>query len=218
MTASAIAPRLLKGAIVGMDRNNPLASAVVFQYNPDTITRRLQARSGRAGGTDAGARGEVSRLAGPPQETMTVQIEVDAADQPQGGAASGRGVHAPLAALEMLLYPKSAHVIASLAQSQAGLLTLIPQEAPLTLFVWGTARVVPVRITDLTVTEEAHDNQLNPVRAKVELSMNVLSYFDLHPSNPGWALFMVHQIVREGLATSQTAWSIANASPSLKIF
>lgn len=217
MTTPPIAPRLLKGAIVGVDKFNPLASVAVFQYNPDTITRRLSARTPTFG-KDAGARSDATRLAGPPQETITVQIEVDAADQPLGGAANGLGVHAPVAALEMLLYPKSAFVIANMALIQAGLMNFIAPEAPLTLFVWGPTRVVPVRISEMTVTEEAHDNFLNPVRAKVDLSMQVLSYHDLHPSNPGWALFMVHQVTKEVLATTNTAWSIANAGDSLKIF
>ncbi|KYF99636.1 hypothetical protein WME98_45265 [Sorangium sp. So ce296] len=217
MSGTPISPRMLKGAIIGMDKWNPLASVVVFQYNPDTITRRLQARSGRAGGGDAGARSDAQRLGGPPQETISVNIEVDAADQ-AGGVASAVGVHAPLAALEMLLYPKSAFVIANMATIQAGIINFIAPEAPLTLFVWGPTRVVPVRITEMTITEEAHDNLLNPVRAKVDLSMHVLSYYDLHPTNPGWALFLVHQITKEALAVTNTGWTIANAGTSLKLF
>lgn len=218
MTTPPIAPRLLKGAIIGMDKFNPLASVAVFQYNPDTITRRLTARTPRSGAGDAGSRVEAMRLSGPPQETVTVQIEVDAADQPLGGAANGLGVHAPVAALEMLLYPKSAFVLSNMALIQAGLMSFIAPEAPLTLFVWGPTRVVPVRISEMTITEEAHDNLLNPVRAKVDLSMQVLSYHDLHPTNPGWALFLVHQVTKEVLATTNTAWSVANFGSSLKIF
>ena len=41
-------PRLIKGALIGVDPFNPLASVVVFQYNPDTMTRRLEPRT--AGG------------------------------------------------------------------------------------------------------------------------------------------------------------------------
>ncbi|KYF85042.1 hypothetical protein BE18_52570, partial [Sorangium cellulosum] len=148
---------------------------------------------------------------------ISVNIEVDAADQ-AGGVASAVGVHAPLAALEMLLYPKSAFVIANMATIQAGIINFIAPEAPLTLFVWGPTRVVPVRITEMTITEEAHDNLLNPVRAKVDLSMHVLSYYDLHPTNPGWALFLVHQITKEALAVTNTGWTIANAGTSLKLF
>jgi hypothetical protein len=210
-----IAPRLLKGAIVGMDPFNPLASVAVFQYNPDNISRQLTARTSR--GEGEGARSEALRLVGPPREAVTVAIEVDAADQ-LGGAASAAGVHAPVAALEMLLYPKSIKVLLNWSAMQAGLLEIIGPEAPLTLFVWGPTRVVPVRITEMTITEEAHDNLLNPVRARVDLTMNILSYYDLPPSHAGSMLFMVHQVTKELLATSNTAWSVANFGSSLKIF
>lgn len=213
MSTPPIAPRLLKGAIIGMDPFNPLASVAVFQYNPDSIRRQLTARA--SGGE--GARSEALRLVGPPREAVTVAIEVDAADQ-LGGAASAAGVHAPVAALEMLLYPKSIKVLLNWTAMQAGLLEIIPPEAPLTLFVWGPTRVVPVRITEMTITEEAHDNLLNPVRARVDLTMNILSYSDLPPSHVGSTLFMVHQVTKELLATSNTAWSVANFGSSLKIF
>jgi hypothetical protein len=213
-TTPPIAPRLLKGAIIGMDLYNPLASVAVFQYNPDTITRVVTARTT---GSDNGSRAEALRLAAPPRETITVQIEVDAADQP-GGAASFVGVHAPVAALEMLLYPKSVYVISNWALMQAGMINLIPPTAPLTLFVWGPTRVVPVRITEMTITEQAHDNLLNPVRARIDLSMHVLSYHDLPPTHAGSVLFLAHQVIKELLATSNTGWSIANFGTSLKIF
>jgi hypothetical protein len=213
MTTPPIAPRLLKGAIIGMDISNPLASVAVFQYNPDTVTRRVTARTQQ--NTD---RVDAVRLQGPPSETVTVQIEVDAADQGVGNAASGLGVHAPVAALEMLLYPKTAFVISNWAFMQAGLLSWIAPAAPLTLFVWGPTRVVPVRITEMTITEEAHDNLLNPVRAKIDLSMHVLSYHDLPPTHVGSIMFLVHQVTKELLATSNTAFSIARAGDSLKIF
>lgn len=213
MTTPPLAPRLVKGAIIGMDVYNPLASVAVFQYNPDSITRRLVARAAAAG-----ARADALRLVGPPSESITVQIEVDAADQGLGGAASGLGVHAPVAALEMLLYPKTAFVIANWAAMQAGVVSFLAPTAPLTVFVWGPTRVVPVRITEMTITEEAHDNLLNPVRAKIDLSMQVLSYHDLPPTHAGSVLFLAHQVVKEVFATTNTAWSIARAGDALKVF
>ena len=215
MSASPTAPRLLRGAIIGADPMNPLASVVVFQYNPDTMTRRVEART--AGATDAGDRTEALRLVGPPRETITVSIEVDAADQ-QGPAAAMFGVHPPLAALEMLLYPKSAHVIGNLALASAGMLEVIAPEAPLTLFFWGPARVVPVRITTLNIVEEQFDPLLNPTRAKVDLTLNVLSYQDLHITNPGHALFLAHQVAKEVMATSNVVSGAANLTTSIKLF
>ena len=74
-------PRLIKGALVGVDLLNPVASVVVFQYNPDTMTRRLEARAA----TGDGDRGEAQRLSGPPKETITLSVEIDATDQLEQG-------------------------------------------------------------------------------------------------------------------------------------
>ncbi len=79
-------PRLIKGALVGVDLINPLASVVVFRYNPDTMMRRLDARW--VGGGETGDRSEAFRLTGPPKETISLNIEVDATDQ-QGRGSSG---------------------------------------------------------------------------------------------------------------------------------
>ncbi len=211
-------PRLLKGAIIGLDPMNPLASVVVFQYNPDTMTRRLEARS--TGGGDTSDRSEAFRLTGPPKETITLNIEVDAADQLEQAnpIAIVSGVSPTLAALEMLLYPKSLTVIANAALAQVGSIEIIPPEAPLTLFVWGPARVLPVRVTGFSITEEAYDTLLNPIRAKVDLTLNVLSYVDLKITNPGYTLFLAHQIAKEIMATTNVVNSALNLSASVKLF
>lgn len=217
MTSSPISPRLLKGAIVGMDPMNPLASVVVFQYNPDTMTRRLEARA--AGGED-GDRSEAFRLMGPPKETISLNIEVDAADQLEEGnpLAVASGVSPALAALEMLLYPKSAKVIAEAVLAQAGNIEIIPPEAPLTLFVWGPTRVLPVRLTSLSIIEEAYDPLLNPIRARADISLYVLSYADLKVDHPGYTLFLAHQTAKEALATTNIAASVQNMGVGLKVF
>lgn len=217
MTTFPRSPRLIKGAIVGLDPVNPLASVIVFQYNPDTMTRRLEARS--TGGGDANDRSEALRIEGAPKETITLSIEVDATDQLEvaNPVAVLSGVSPTLAALEMLLYPKSAAVIANTALAQAGNIEVIPPEAPLTLFVWGPTRVLPVRVTGFSITEEAYDTLLNPIRAKVDLTLTVLSYVDLKITNPGHALFMVHQMTKEVMATTNVFNSALNLGASLKI-
>jgi hypothetical protein len=202
-------PRLLKGAIVGIDPLNPLASVVVFQYNPDTLTRRLQANAAQQNP----AQGEALRLKGPPQETINATVEIDAADQMERGdpITSLLGIHPTLASLEMLLYPKSLGVIANEVLAQAGIIEVVPAEAPLTLFIWGIKRVVPVRLTEFTINEEAFDPDLNPIRAKVTLGMRVLTYQDLGLLSVGGALFMVHQVVKEVMATVGGIGAIAGA-------
>jgi hypothetical protein len=218
MSSSPTSPLLLKGAIIGLDPLKPLASIVVFQYNPDTLTRRIDARS--SGGGDNADRSEAFRLTGPPKETITLSVEIDATDQLEQGnpLAVVSGIHPTLAALEMLLYPGSALTIANTVLAQIGNLEIIPPEAPLTLFFWGPARVVPVRITSLSITEEAYDTLLNPIRAKVDLTLQVLSYFDLKLTNPGYQLFMAHHIAKEVLANANVANSAINLSASLKLF
>ncbi|MDQ3055611.1 MAG: hypothetical protein M3R66_17910 [Actinomycetota bacterium] len=217
MTTFPNSPRLLKGAIVGLDPVNPLASVIVFQYNPDTVTRRLDARTS---GGDGGDRSEAFRLTGPPKETVTLSVEVDAADQLEEAnpLAVTSGVYPALSALEMLLYPKSRTVIANAVLARLGNIEIIPPEAPMTLFIWGTRRVVPVRLTSFSVTEEAYDTALNPIRARVELSLLVLSYADLKQGHPGYNLFLAHQIAKEIMATTNVITSAQNIGASLKLF
>jgi len=216
MTSFPNSPRLQKGAIIGLDPFNPLASVTIFQYNPDTMTRTITAQTT---GGDAD-RGEALRLKGPPQETIKLDVEIDATEQLErgDGIAGSMGVYPALAALEMLLYPKSALVIANEILLNIGVIEVIPPEAPLTLFVWGVKRILPVRLTELSITEEAYDPNLNPIRAKVSLGLRVLNYHDLGLLSVGGTLFMAHQIVKEVMATIGSVGNIAGSvSGSLSI-
>jgi len=196
--SSPLSPRVVRGAIVGVDILSPVASAIVFQYNPDTVTRTLQAQA--AG--DGAARAEAMRLKGAPIETIRLEAEIDATDQLAGGdpIALATGIYPQLSALEMLVYPKSGLVITNTALAAAGVIEVIPPTAPFTLLIWGFKRVVPVRVTDFSITEEAYDTNLNPIRAKVTLSLRVLSYNDLGPTHPGFYVFLTHQIAKEAFA------------------
>lgn len=207
MTTSPLAPRTLTGAIVGLDPFNPLASVVIFQYNPDTMTRTIKAlTSGDA------TRGEALRLKGPPEESIRCDIEIDAADQLAAGQSTAQtlGIHPALAALEMLLYPKSSLVIANQVLLLAGVIEVIAPEQPLAVLVWGPKRILPFRLSDFTITEEMYDPNLNPIRAKVALNMRILSYYDLGLLSAGGALFMAHQVAKEVMATVNSAGSIGN--------
>jgi hypothetical protein len=203
MTTFPGSPKLLKGAIVGIDLFNPLASVILFQYNPDTLTRSLNARTPERSWWERPARTEAMRLAGPPEETISLEIEVDATDQLEKAdpIAKTLGVHPTLASLEMLLYPKTALMIANEVLAEFGVIEVIAPEAPLTLFVWGIKRVLPVRITGFTINELFVDTDLNPIRATVGLNMQVLNYQDLGLASVGGALFMAHQISKEVIAT-----------------
>ncbi len=205
MTTFPGSPRLRKGAIVGVDIFNPLASVILFQYNPETLTRSLTARTPERHWYEQVDRSEAMRLTGPPEETIQLEIEIDATDQLEQAedTATTMGVHPALASLEMLLYPKSLAIIANNALLRAGIKEVAAPEAPLTLFVWGPKRVLPVRLTGFSITEQAFDPGLNPIRASVSLSLTVLNYqdFPLGVSSPGGALFMVHQVAKERMAT-----------------
>jgi hypothetical protein len=200
MTTFPGSPRLHKGAIVGIDPLNPLASVIVFQYNPITLTRTVNART--MGGKE-GAKAEAMRFTGAPKESIKLDVIVDATDQLEKAesTAVSMGVYPQLSALEMLLYPKSALVIANQVLTLMGTIEIVAPEAPMTLLIWGVKRVLPVRLTGLTITEEAYDVKLNPIRAKVGLNLHVLSYSDLPAAHPGSFMFMAHQVMKEVMAT-----------------
>lgn len=202
MTTFPGSPRLLKGALVGVDLFNPVSSVIIFQYNPGTMTRTLQPQT--AG--DEGGGAEALRLKGAPIETIKLDVEIDAADQleMEESNALEMGIYPQLSALEMLIYPKSTWVTANTALLAAGTMEVIPPVAPMTLFVWGEKRVLPVRVTEFSITEEAYDVNLNPLRAKVSLGLRVLSYSDLPLTHPGYAVFLAHQVVKETMATIGT--------------
>ncbi|KQC39046.1 hypothetical protein UK82_07670 [Frankia sp. ACN1ag] len=203
-----ISPRLLKGGLITMDPGSGAIQRVIsLQYNPDTLTRTLTAKATGGGSGTGGASGERSqalRLTGPAVETYTVEAELDLADQLEHSGsnrdATTLGLHPQLAALELLVQPSAASLVASDALSRAGRLEIIPVMAPLTLFVWSPSRTVPVRLTEFRITEEAFDPALNPIRAKVNLGMRVLTVDDLGFDDRGGTLFLSYLRSRESLA------------------
>jgi hypothetical protein len=210
MTTFPGSPRLVKGAIVGIDPFNPLASIIIFQYNPKTMTRSLTAAAAPA----QGAQSEVLRLSGAPKETISaLKVEVDATDQLEVDDAITQelGIYPQLSALEMLLYPKSAQVITNAALLAAGITEVIPPVAPFTLFVWGLKRVLPVRLTSFSIVEEEYDPNLNPIRATVTLGLDVLSYNDFSLTHPGYHVFMAHQVAKEVMATIGSGRNVAGS-------
>lgn len=207
MTSFPNSPRVLKGAIVGIDTTIPIPTVIVFQYNPDTLTRTLKPRA-PAG---EGSRSEALRLTGAPEESIKVDVEIDATDQLEraDGVATTLGLYPQLSALETLVYPKSATIIANTALLAAGVIEIVPPTAPLTLFIWGVKRILPVRITEFSITEDAYDAALNPIRAKASLGLRVLSYNDLSLTDPAYYMFLAHQVVKEAMAVVGTVGSVA---------
>ena len=208
--STPISPRLIRGGLVLVAPDSGQVQRIIaLQYNPDTLTRTLQPQAIAGDGQD---RSQALRLKGPPVETIKVDAEIDASDQleqpDQNPNAVRFGVAPQLAAIETLLYPASGQLIANNALQAAGTLEITPLETPLVLFVWSRQRVVPVRITDCSITEEAFDAQLNPMRAKVSLSLRVLSVDDLGFEHRGGAIYLIYQQTKERLAQSGAGASL----------
>jgi hypothetical protein len=174
-------------------------SVIEFQYNPELVTRTLKPQPV----SDEPDRTEIFRLKGPPIETIQVTIDIDATNllATSDPTTLSYGIQPQLAALELLVYPTSAVLLANEALSFLGTIEILPMQSMLTLFVWSKSRVTPVLITDLNITEELLDAQLNPIRAKVALGMRVLNVNDVGFLTPAGVLYMAYQIQKEALAT-----------------
>lgn len=202
------APRMLRGGLVRLDpKTRSLVDVVVFQYNPDTLTRTIQPRS--IGG-EPGDRLEVLRLTGPPHETIKFDAEIDATEQLEhpdlaaNDPVTKHGLLPALATLECLVTPPAAELAAVDALFDRGMLEIAPMEAPLTVLVWGAKRVVPVLVTSLSITEEAFSPQLQPIRVKASLECKVLTSSDLRLQHLGGELYMAYRRSTEQLASLVT--------------
>jgi hypothetical protein len=190
-------PKLLKGALVRLSSPfmGPVPTVIVFQYNPETLTRSLtpwelpseEAESGRES-----APGTAQPF--DPGESFTLRLELDATDaleQPESHpVAVISGVADRIAALEMLLYPDPETTQSGLRGSRTqslgtssgggggtgrGSRTVPRPRVPVVLFVWGAGRIVPVRLTSFSVEEQAFTPTLYPIRATVSVGLRVLT-------------------------------------------
>lgn len=182
---------------------NPVSGAVEriisLQYNPDNLTRSFQVQGLDS---DQGQFSEALRIKGPPVETLKLDAELDATDMLESADSNTleSGLHAQLAALETIIYPKSSQLTANNKLANSGSLEIIPMEMPITLFIWNKNRILPVRITEFSITEEAFDVNLNPIRARISLGMKVLNADNLGFDNKGNAIFMNYLQNKEKLA------------------
>lgn len=198
-------PRLAKGALISVSGSSAIPTDVVsFQYNPETVTRAITPNSVVM---EDGSQADQLRLKGPPTERLTIQIEIDAVDQLERSTpmAVSYGIAPVLASLELFLYPTSTLVMADNLVAALGAIEISPIDTPLTLLVWNATRVLPIRLTELRIDEEAFDPSLNPIRAKVTLQMVVLTYEDLGIDTLGGVLALTNQIGKETLVASWRA-------------
>lgn len=206
-------PKLIKGGLVVMaPGGSAVRNTIALQYNPDTLTRSYQVQG--VGGDGGGERAQPFRLKGPAIESIKLDAEIDATDQlefPRNNAnAVAFGIGPQIALLEALINPSVDDLLNVATQTQNGALEILPPEAPLVLFVWSKSRVVAVRVTEFSVTEEAFDPALNPIRAKVSLGMRVLSTDDLGFTHKGGTIFMSYLRTRETLARKAGSASLAS--------
>jgi hypothetical protein len=164
-------------------------------------------------GAQDGTRVDALRLRGPAVETIKIEAELDATDQlefpQQNPTAVQFGLQPQIAQLEMLVNPTVESLISDDQMANQGQLEIIPLEQALTLFVWSKSRVVPVRITDFSITEEAFDPNLNPIRAKISLGLRVLNVDDLGFAHPGGRMYMTYLTNKQQLAAKATSAAIS---------
>jgi hypothetical protein len=199
---------LLKGALVSFTPTFlpvPVPDVTVFQYNPESLTHTWtqptaggaptgQGDTGGSAGRSGTTTGNPMAVSGFPGEQFDLTIELDANEDiasggPSEALASVSGVYTRLAAMEMLLYPASAASSSLLGQATAAITGALgggppPQNVPdstvpITLFIWGPFRIVPVRLNGLTVTETLFDTALNPIHAQAKLQLKVLTPAEL---------------------------------------
>lgn len=211
MTTFPGSPKLLKAGLVLVDpESGAVGRMVTLQYNSDSLSRSFQIQ----GSGEGGERSEALRLKGPPAETIKLEAEIDATDQLEfpddNETAVELGIHPQLATLELLTYPSSGRLDLNDRLASIGTIEIIPMETALTLFVWSAQRILPVRITELSVTEEAFDRILNPIRAKVSLGMRVLSIDDLGFRHRGGGIFMAFLRAKEQLLSKAPAVALSN--------
>jgi hypothetical protein len=181
-------PYLLKGALIeyGSDFLGPVPNVVIFQFNPESLTRNIQIppRPTGAAGRETTQAGEI------PVEKITLTAHFSAADQLGSNNPLARtfGVGPQLAALEKMVRPagKLSALIGEAIDAVGdaifggsdgeGPTQPIPRESyPRILFIWGLTRVLPVILESMSITEQQYDNILNPIQAEVSLGLSVIT-------------------------------------------
>jgi hypothetical protein len=181
-------PKLAKGAFVEFSQPflGPIPNIIVFQYNPETLERNILSSGVSEGiGQESEKKGS-NPLASPtePSESFSsIKLVIDATDQLEDPVKHpvtlANGIGPQLAALELLVYPLSKQLLGNFFS--IGSKKSVPEnQVPAVLFVWGPSRLLPVRLTSLSITEESFDQMLNPIRATVTVGLKVLTKGELN--------------------------------------
>jgi hypothetical protein len=220
-TGFSRSPKVQKGALVQLVESLvgiPTPNIVPFQYNPSTLKRTMKPWNPLE--VDQTQRGLTAPTAQPfdPEETITLDIELDASDQLEDSdpVAIAVGVSDRIAALEKMLFPGDTPLGALLTAVTSLLGVGQPPKrptVPVTLFVWGLGRIVPVRITSYSIEEQLFSPLLFPIQARVSLALEVLTP-DRFKCQSGPTVTMaisayeLFRLQRDALALAHTARSI----------
>lgn len=176
---------LLRGALVeyGTDFLGPVPNVVIFQYNPETITRSFQIPE-RPSGSESRENNQAGEV---PVENISFTAHFSAADElgESNVLAHTWGVGPRLAALEKMVVPSEGLPGAiegiidaigdAISGSGGGAAQPIPRTPyPKILFIWGRKKVLPVTINSMRIEEKQYDPDLNPVLAEVSLELSVI--------------------------------------------
>lgn len=164
----------LKGAFVRYEDSLALPNIIVFQFNPETMTRNPSLYE-KASSESSEGKKEPLAVTGMPRESLSFTLRLDASDKIASGdvLAKSSGILPAISALELLLYPREALDLRLGAAPKEA--RNPPDKLPVVLFVWGLNRVLPVKISSLSINEMQYDTMLNPVRAEVSVSMEVIT-------------------------------------------
>jgi hypothetical protein len=227
---------VLKGALVAFTNSFlpiPVPDVTVFQFNPESLTHTWSQPSAGGGSAKPGTEaGNPMAVPGVPGEQFSLTVHLDANEDIADGGASGAlasisGVYPRLAAMEMLLYPPGSGTSSLLGQATAALglgggtssvTRTVPNSAvPVTLFVWGLFRILPVRLTGLTITETLYDTALNPVHAEAKVELKVLSPTELEAAGGDVLAQLATVAYNYTLSVRQAAAvaNLANAAQSI---
>lgn len=171
---------LMRGALIeyGSDFMGPIPNVVIFQFNPETLSRTVQIPPRSTGATSR----ETTQAGEPAVEKITLKASFSAADEFGDNKVLARlfGVGTRLAALEKMVYPSNDLLAAIGAALGLGgdsggdpRQSMPRQKLPRILFIWGPYKILPVILESMSITEQQYDFLLNPVQAEVSLTMAV---------------------------------------------
>jgi len=236
-----MAGKFIKGALVEFMQTFlvPTPNVIVFQFNPETMTHTWTQAPADPSGAKQGEQSNPLAVKGVPGESFSFTLAMDSNDVIASGSpvvaglASASGVYTRLAALEMLLYPVPASAVANLvgtvsasistsgvsigASASATAATTVPKaQLPTVLFVWGAGRILPVRVTSLTITEKLYDVALNPTQVEARVGLQVLTPDELNAvTGPLADIAKIAYTYSQGLRQALAVANLANSAESI---